>query len=187
MEKKNVAKRGGNVIALSVALVAVLVVSSCKKDAQLKPENNPAGIENSNNLKGTTGAAVSNYKASQAISLNGAHDMTISGDSISGGGLSCISLVNCYNIHITHCKLVNSSAMGVNLSACSNIIVDDCYIANVAAGVYSYNGKNVSVINNKMKSILDSHSDGTLVAFENLGSDTGEAASNSAMNNDQSN
>jgi hypothetical protein len=185
MEKKNVVKRGGNGIALTVALAAVLAVSSCKKEVQIKPEHGRSGIENSDLKSTLSSAGGSNYKVSQPISLNGAQDMTISGDLINGGGLSCINLVNCHNIHITHCKLVNSSKMGVNLSSCSNIIVDDCYVANVAIGVYSYGGRNISVMNNKMNNILDQQSGGAMVAFENLGSDVTEATSNSAMNNTQ--
>jgi hypothetical protein len=184
MEKKNVAKRGGNGIVLTVALVAALAGSSCRKDTQIRPEHSPAVIENSNQLKRTYGSAAgSSYKVSQPISLDGAHDMIISGDSISGGALSCISLVNCHNIHITHCKLINSSAMAVNLSACSNIVVDDCYVAQVATGVYSYNGRSISVINNQMEGFLGTQSAGNRVVFENMSNDVRDAASNSAINN----
>ncbi|MFI5161750.1 MAG: right-handed parallel beta-helix repeat-containing protein, partial [Sphingobacteriales bacterium] len=111
------------------------------------------------------------------------HDITISGDSISGGAMSCISLVNCYNIHITNCKLVNSSAMGVNLSQCSNIIVDDCYVANVSTGVHASNSRSISVLNNKMKNISGLQPGGTTAEFENVANDAKDASSNSAINN----
>jgi hypothetical protein len=176
MEKKNVVKRGGKVIALTVALISVFALPSCKKDAAINPENSPIAVANQSKI-----AVSSNYKVSRPISLNGAHDITISGDSISGGSLSCISLANCHNIHITKCKLVNSSAMGVNLSACSNIIIDDCNVANVSTGVYSYNGNSISVMNNKMAGI---QSTGATVTFENVSNDVAnDAPSNSAVNN----
>jgi len=175
---KNILKNRGNGIALTAALAVVLLVSSCKKDAQIAPA--PAASAN----KSIT-IAKSNYKLSQPITLTGAHDMTISGDSISGGANSCISLINCSNIHITNCKLVNSSAMGVNLSGCTNIVVDDSYVANVAAGVYSYNSKSISVMNNKMKNISGSQAGANMVVFESFGTEASEAASNSAMNNQQ--
>jgi len=176
---KNVLKTIGNGVTLTATLAAVLLISSCKKEGQITPDNsaNAAGANKS------IAIGKSNYKVSQPITLTGAHDMTISGDSISGGANSCISLINCYNIHITNCKLVNSSAMGVNLSGCTNIIVDDSYVANVAIGVYSYNGKSISVMNNKMKNISDPQTGGAMVAFENLGNDAKDAASNSVMNN----
>jgi hypothetical protein len=177
---KNILKTVGNGVTLTAALAAVLLASSCKKESQIAP----LGSANAAGANKSIAVAKSNYKVSQPITLNGVHDITISGDSISGGANSCISLVNCYNIHITNCKLVNSSAMGVNLSACSNIIVDDCVVANVATGVYSYNGKNISVMNNKMKNLSDPQAGGTMVAFESLGEDAKDAASNSAMNNE---
>jgi len=160
-------------VALTLVLASVISISSCKKDVQVTPEKVPASVTNSN------------YKVSQPISLNGVHDMTISGDSISGGALSCISLVNCYNIHITHCKLVNSSVNGVNLTDCNNIIVDDCSVANVSTGVYSFNSRSISVMNNLMKNISGTSTGGTMVAFENLGNNTEDASTNSAINNQE--
>jgi parallel beta-helix repeat protein len=185
MEKKNVVKRGGNAIALTIALAVVLSGSSCKKDAQINPGYNSTGIENLNQAgSGAIRNTVSNLKVSAPVSLVGAHDMTISGDSINGGTHACISLVSCYNIHITNCKLVNSSQNGVNLSACSHITIDDCSMSNVAAGVYAFGGRDITVINNKMKDIIsDPRTGSALVVFENLGNDASEAASNSAVNN----
>jgi hypothetical protein len=181
VEKKSVLKsvRGG--VVLTLALVSVIGISSCKKDAQVKPENGPVSIANSKVV--AISPSKSNYKASQPISLNGVHDITISGDSIRGGALSCISLVNCYNIHITHCKLVNSSTFGVSLSGCTNVVVEDSYVANVLTGVHSFNSRSISVMNNKMSNLSGPQSGGTMVEFENLGNDARDAGSNSAVNN----
>jgi Right handed beta helix region len=181
MKKKNVAKRVRNGVTLALALVSVLLVSSCKKDAQITPENSPVSV--AGKLQGIKNIPASNYKVSQPISLNGAHDITISGDSISGGALSCISLVNCYNIHITHCKFVNSSLFGVDLSNCTNIIVDDSYVANVVTGVHASESKSIQVTNNNMKNITGSPQGGIEAEFENISSSAADASSNSATNN----
>ena len=181
MEKKSVLKSVRGSVVLTLALVSVISVSSCKKDAQVNPENGPVSIAGSKVASISSSKSI--YKVSQPISLNGVHDITISGDSISGGALSCISLVNCYNIHITHCKLVNSSSFGVSLSGCTNVVIDDSYIANVLTGVHSFNGRSISVMNNKMSNLLGPQAGGTMVEFENLGNDTKDASSNTAVNN----
>jgi len=181
MKKKNVLKRVQNGVTLTIALVSVLIVSSCKKDAQITPENSPVSV--AAKLQGIPNISASNYKVSQPISLNGAHDLTISGDSISGGALSCISLVNCYNIHITHCKFVNSSLYGVDLSGCTNIIVDGCYVANVLTGVHASESKSIQVNNNSMKNIIGSQQGGLQAEFENISNGAADASSNSATNN----
>jgi hypothetical protein len=182
MKKKSVAKRVRNGVTLTLALVSVLIVSSCKKDAQIVPENSPVSV--AGKLQGITNISpVSAYKVSQPISLNGAHDITISGDSISGGALSCISLVNCYNIHIMHCKFVNSSLYGVDLSNCTNIIVDGCYVANVLTGVHASESKSIQVNNNSMKNITGSPQGGLQAEFENTSNSAADASSNSATNN----
>lgn len=68
-----------------------------------------------------------------------AKTLVISGDSIVGGTLACITLTNCTNIRITHCKLLNSSSMGIQLLNCSNITIDSNYISKVSSGVYAQN------------------------------------------------
>ncbi len=181
MEKKSVLKSARGGVVLTLALVSVISVSSCKKDAQVNPQNGQVGTASSK--VAAISPSKSNYKTSQPIFLNGAHDITICGDSISGGALSCISLVNCYNIHITHCKLVNSSAFGVSLSGCTNVVVDDSNIVNVLTGVHSFNGRSISVMNNKMSTLLGPQTAGTMVEFETLGNDARDASSNSAVNN----
>ncbi|PTR01442.1 parallel beta-helix repeat protein [Mucilaginibacter yixingensis] len=77
------------------------------------------------------------YTKAAAITLNGAHDITISGKSIVGGNVPCITLQNCYNVHITGNKLSNAKAVGVYLYNCKNITVDHNYITNVSSGVYA--------------------------------------------------
>lgn len=121
----------------------------------------------------------SNYRISQPISLNGVHDITICDYSINGGVLSCIDLVDCYNIHITQCELLNSDLSGISLTGCDNILIDNCYVANVLDGIHSLNGSNIQVKNNKIKKIGPQC---MLVRFENTGSDICGASSYSINN-----
>jgi hypothetical protein len=82
-------------------------------------------------------AKAPSYRISAPISYIGKSNITISGDSINGGSAACIQLINCTNIHITRCKLMNSTSFGVYANGCTNILVDSSYIANVRAGVYA--------------------------------------------------
>ncbi len=81
--------------------------------------------------------ATSVYKPSKIINLTGAHDITISGESIIGGSVPAITLTNCYNIHITQNKLYNSTDVGIYLYQCKNITIDYNYFNNVSSGVYA--------------------------------------------------
>lgn len=177
MKNKNVVKRTGKSIALVVALV--IAFSSCKKDI-VKPDN--AALNDPENIA-PANVTEKGFKPSQPISLNGAHDITIRGYLISGGERSCISLVNCYNIRITNCKLTNSGISGVNLNECSTITMDSCYVENAPAGLYALNSKSIAVKNNKMKNIRGAEPGSVLVQFDNFSADSKEASSNNATNN----
>ncbi len=82
------------------------------------------------------------YIRSKPIEYRNKHDLKIKDLSIDvqGASATCINLINCRNMHITRCRLVNSSSYAINLYNCSNITVDSCYIANVGFGVYAVNG-----------------------------------------------
>ena len=177
MKKKNIVKRVGNGIFLAATLVSILVASSCKKDAQVTPDNSSSAQS-----KTPVNSATAAYKSSQPITLNGAHDITLNGYLINGGAVSCIDLANCYNIHITHCKLINSDKLGVNLSNCHNVVIDSCQIANVSAGIYSFNGTDVQVKDNKIISLTGK--DKVSFAFENGSMAIDDARSNTAINNE---
>jgi polygalacturonase len=120
-----------------------------------------------------------NYRVSRPISLNGVHDITICAYSINGEPFSCIELVNCFNIHITECELINSDKLGVTLSGCANVLIDNCNVANVSAGIHSLNGVNIQVKNNKIEKLGPK---GKLVSFEHTDADAAEASSY-AINN----
>lgn len=119
----------------------ILAISACSK-SQIEPKNELS--VKSISLAATQGAMAiatnsanaSSYVTSDVISLDGAHDITISGKAIQGGNRPAISLVNCYNVRITQNALTNSSEAGIYLFNCKNITVDYNYIANVSTGVY---------------------------------------------------
>ena len=119
------------------------------------------------------------YRVSRPISLNGVHDLTICAYSIKGGPFSCIDLVDCYNVHITQCELTNSDQLGINLTNCANVLIDNCYVADVLTGIHSLNGSNIQVRNNKITKLAPK---GVLVSFENTDADAAEVSSY-AMNN----
>jgi parallel beta helix pectate lyase-like protein len=163
MEKRKVEKFVRNGIISAAIVASMLVTASCKKEAPVNPVS--AGHDQSKMVVNTL--VESGYKVSEPISLNGAHDITISDYSISGGAVSCIDLANCYNIHITHCALANPGKLGINLSNCTNIQVDQCDMADVKTDVYSINGKGILVTDNKVP-------EGRDMSFENIHFDGAE-------------
>jgi hypothetical protein len=179
MKKSNlVNKAGRNLFMSACALASVLFITSCQKDAATNPDSNPSSALNAskvNNLSlasTTTGTFLSvPLKVTAPLNLINAHDITISGDSINGGKIACISLYNCYNIHITKCKLVNGSGLngvGINMNACTNVVVDSCYIGNVASGVYAYQSQNIKVKNNQMRNMVGPLWRGQFVQFNSV-------------------
>jgi hypothetical protein len=99
------------------------------------------------------------YTSSAPINLNGAHDITISGQAINGGSVPAITLSNCYNVHITQNSLGNSSDVGVYLYHCYNITVDYNYITNVSTAVYvDHSSGGGTVVNNNQ--FLNMHGPG---------------------------
>jgi len=121
---------------------------------------------------GTAAAASSSssYVTSNAISLDGAHDITISGKSIAGGSVPCISLKNCYNIHITGSEFKNSSDVGIYLYNCYNITVDNNYFTNVSTGVYADHSSNggISITYNQFYNMQGPFPRGQFVQFNNV-------------------
>src|SRR5258708_37251335 len=103
------------------------------------------------NIVDTTSSPAKTYKEISPISLNGASNLTISGDYINCGNVSgtiAINLSNCTNIHITKCTLVNVNSFAINLYNCTNITVDSCYFSYVGMGVYAKSSTAVNVNNN---------------------------------------
>jgi parallel beta-helix repeat protein len=132
----------------------------CAKDTNLWPVTNSRVSANTaakkdpeNNSSESKPATLTLFKASAPIVLKGAHDLTISGDSINGGDITCINLTNCYNIRITKCKLQNSTRQGIYMYGCRNIIIDGCYLTNVLNGVLVSTSTGVQILNNSFLNV----------------------------------
>jgi len=174
MTLKNCTLRG--VLPTVAAFVAFFFAYSCKKDAAIDPVSNPAAKEGAINLSTLIASAsaqtnvkfVYKVKITSPISLTGAKNLTISGDSINGGSVPCINLTNCSNIRITHCKLVNSKTLGINLSGCTNVMIDSNYVSNVSTGVYAVNSKTIQVAYCQMRNMQGPYPRGAFVQFDNV-------------------
>lgn len=163
-------------LIMALALILILFVSSCKKDAQ--PNLTQTAVNTIANAVPRQMALASSIlgethlKLSTPISLYNKSNITISGDSINGGILPCIQLTNCTNIHITKCRITNSSNYGILIgSGCSNILIDSCYITNVAGGVFAVGCPNgsIRVNSNQMLNMRGPFPKGDFVQFSNVG------------------
>ncbi|MEB0261139.1 MULTISPECIES: PA14 domain-containing protein [unclassified Mucilaginibacter] len=110
------------------------------------------------------------YATSNPIYLDGAHDITISGKAISGGNVPAITLINCYNIHITQNKFYNSTDVGIHMLNCKNILVDYNYFTNVSSGVYAeqISGGGIVVNYNQFLNMQGPLPRGQFVQFNNV-------------------
>jgi len=101
------------------------------------------------------GPGASLYVPSEPIKFQNKSNFTINGDSISGGTSPCILLISCTNVHITHCKLVNSTNIAIRLERCSGILIDSNYIVNVKHGVFAIMCPQggIRVLHNQMKNM----------------------------------
>jgi len=114
--------------------------------------------------------ALADYAVSGTINLESAHDMTISGKSISGGTAAPITLKNCYNIHITKNKLYGSKEVGVYLYNCHNITIDYNYFTDVSSGVYADQSATGAIVvdNNQFYNMKGPFPRGQFVQFNNV-------------------
>ncbi|MDO3629091.1 right-handed parallel beta-helix repeat-containing protein [Mucilaginibacter sp. BT774] len=120
---------------------------------------------------GTTGTSTNfTYKASAPISLNGQNNITISGEliDVNHGGTIGIHLSNCNNVHITKCKIMNSTTDGIQLSNCTNVTIDSCFITNVRAGVNAMQCKTVKVNSNQFLNMNGPFPSGNFVQLNNV-------------------
>ena len=184
MNLKNSAKAAGNrsYYAFPVLITLLVTISSCQKSSVDPVKSSSAAITvgttddlSSRHKKNTT------YTFSAPITLNGASNLTIRGDSIVAGAGPAICLSNCSNIHITKSRLLNGTnvnAVGISLFNCTNITVDSCYITNVASGVYAINSTGVVVNFNQMQNMLGPFPRGQFVQFNGV-----KGAGNKVTNN----
>jgi hypothetical protein len=110
------------------------------------------------------------FKDAGSLILNGSHDITLTGKLINGGTEPCITLKNCYNIHITKCKLQNSKTVGILLINCRNIIIDYNFITNVSTGVYATDSGagGIAVNYNQFKNMQGPFPRGQFVQFNTI-------------------
>jgi parallel beta-helix repeat protein len=128
-------------------------------------------------------ASLTSYTPSSAINMTGAHDITISGKSISGGSAPSITLTNCYNVHITQNSLGNTTNNGIYLFNCYNITVDYNFITNVSCGVYVSTGTGGIVVNNnQMLNMQGPFPRGQFVQFNTV-KGAGNTISNNQLEN----
>lgn len=120
------------------------------------------------------------YTAHAPITLTNQSNVTISGDSINCGGsaVSAIVLNNCTNIHITKCKVLNSTTVNglIYVNGGSNITIDTCFITIGWRGINCVGvGSNLHVNYNYISEISDpnvtatsSDGGGSSIQFNNV-------------------
>ena len=108
------------------------------------------------------------YTTSSPITLNGAHDIVISGLSIQNPQGICIHLQNCYNIIIRNCKLGPSKQTGVELYKCRNITVDSCYMSTISTGLYAELSSSIQFKHNSVKNVQGPYPKGAMVQYANV-------------------
>lgn len=163
-------------------MIPLFYASSCQKDATSGSNGNSLN-SSGQNISGTaTGGTTTLFTTNQPISLTGKSNLIIIGDSINGGSLPCITLINCSNIRITHCKLINSSNEGINLNNCSMVQIDSNYIANVSTGIYALSSNSIQVIYNQMKNMQGPYPKGAFVQFNQVSGSNNSVAFNRLEN-----
>ncbi|WP_211360713.1 right-handed parallel beta-helix repeat-containing protein [Mucilaginibacter frigoritolerans] len=107
---------------------------------------------------------------SSPVYLKDAHDLTITGKTIVGGLVADITLINCYNIHITRNKLCHSVDVGIRLYKCKNIHVDNNYFNDVSSGLYAEktNEGGIVVDHNQFLNMQGPFPRGQFVQFNNV-------------------
>ena len=166
---------------ITVSFLSLLLASSCQKDTELTPSD-PAGASATRpevSTKGPVTLATGTQtflgvpiKSSSVISLYRKSNVTISGLTISGGTAPCIQLTQCTNIHIKKCKLQNTTNYGILIgSGCSNILIDSCYISNVATGVLAVTCPNgqIRISHNQFLNMTGPYPKGSYVQFSGVG------------------
>ena len=163
-------------------MIPLFYGSSCQKDASSGTNGNGLNSSGQNISGTTTGGTTTLFTTNQPISITGKSNLIIIGDTINGGSLPCITLINCSNIRITHCKLINSSNEGINLNNCSMVQIDSNYIANVSTGIYALSSNSIQVIYNQMKNMQGPYPKGAFVQFNQVSGSNNSVAFNRLEN-----
>ena len=155
-------------LVVIIGLFTTSLITSCSKDSQqVEPATATSSTNAStNSMSGSfTGHALAtSYTWTSPVSYYSKNNITISGLAISGG-TNGIALYNCNNVHITNCKVYNTSSFGIMLNNCTNITVDYCYVTNAKSGVHVYKGSTIKVNNNQFYNMNGPFPDGCFVQF----------------------
>src|ERR1700760_4985754 len=150
-------------IAMSIAtLFTVSLITSCQKDSSVAPANSTTelGNANSSTALATTTTSTGTYKSSASVTAKS--NTTYSGlviDLGKGSGTG-FTLNGVSNVHITNCKIINTTSYAIFVNNCSNITIDNCFISNVAFGVNVLSSKGVKVNSNQFLNINGNNAKG---------------------------
>ena len=158
-------------------LLSFLFLTSCQKEFTTAPVASPSIAATTSNSPGlstnlNTGISLKrNYVSSAPLVIYEKYNLTINGDSINGGSSTCISIINCANIHITHCKLQNSSAFGIFITNSTNVLVDSTDILNVGTGIAASGcaGGGIRVQYNQIENMMGPFPKGSSIQFNKVG------------------
>src|ERR1700753_4109625 len=171
MNSKSIMKRVCTRAITATAALTILLATSCKKEADTTPANAVApsniklntSFKSENTLSTFLGKTIT---TSSPIAYYKKNNITISGLTISGGSLPCIQLTQCTNVHITHCKITNTTNYGIVIGNCTNVTVDSCLITNTATGMFaiSCTGQ-IKVQNNQIQNMKGPFPKGAFVQY----------------------
>lgn len=167
----------GIAVIFTFILLTTLFLSCQKNSVSNNPKTSPdttksvTGLDTGSNTIGATMVAAMytgtiatiSFKPTVPVILNNKHDMVINGIATSS-----ITLYNCSNIIIKNCKIGPNTQFGINITQCTNIKVDSCYIYMVSTGVYAGDSQTISVTNCQAKNMMGPFPDGQFVQYKNV-------------------
>lgn len=169
MKFKNTKLRIG--LASSIAaLLSASIITSCQKDAKVTPTTSEVVPSNSMAIANTTKSLATTYTTSAPVAINSKNNIILSGLTINcnGSGTVGIQLQGCSNVHITNCKIYNSTGYGIRLYKCTNVTIDYCYVTNVKTGIYVQLSTVCKVNNNQLLNMNGPM--GSFIQFDNVNS-----------------
>jgi len=149
MKFKNMTHRVKTNICFALLFLAASFISSCQKDNSPAPDANLAANVTNANLT-PLATTTSKYKLTAPLYYINKSNFTINGDSINGGNSIGINLLGCTNVHITKCKIMNSTNRGISIYGCTNVLVDSCFVSNVVQGIYVHSSTQVRIQSNQL-------------------------------------
>lgn len=160
-------------IGMSIAfLLSFELITSCSKDAAVTPESSSTTNVKPSFTSTALASTTTTYVSSGAITAKS--NTTYSGliINLNGAGTTGITLNGLTNVHITNCKILNTTGFAINIYNCSNITIDNCLISNVGFGVYAQgsSSKVIKVNNNQFLNIngINTASLGHAIQFNGL-------------------